>query len=116
MIEIKNAKYVSASTNLVDVEINHPDHGWLPYTFIEDEVDDSYDEEIREYLLSANITPFVVNAAEVASQQLASANRQARIYLDSTDWYVIRQLETGAPVPAAISTARAEARVNVTEG
>ncbi|MGH1413635.1 MAG: hypothetical protein ACRBB0_09075 [Pelagimonas sp.] len=36
---------------------------------------------------------------------------EARICLKATDWYVIRQVETGIPVPEDIAKARAEARV-----
>jgi hypothetical protein len=44
--------------------------------------------------------------------------KQARIaelqaYLDSTDWYVTRQLETGAVIPADVTKAREEARKEI---
>lgn len=42
----------------------------------------------------------------------AKAHRldQARICLKATDWYVIRQVETGTPLPDDIARARSEAR------
>ena len=43
----------------------------------------------------------------------AWASAEARSYLLSTDWYVIRQQETGQEVPEGISSARAEARTRV---
>lgn len=36
--------------------------------------------------------------------------RNAEAYLDDTNWYVIRQIEKGTPIPSNISTARDEAR------
>jgi hypothetical protein len=40
------------------------------------------------------------------------AAAEARRFLDATDWYVIRALDptSGAPIPAALAEARAEAR------
>jgi hypothetical protein len=40
------------------------------------------------------------------------AAAEARRFLDATDWYVIRALDptSGAPIPAALAAARAEAR------
>lgn len=40
----------------------------------------------------------------------AAKNAEARAYLASTDWYVIRNLETGEPIPADILAARQAAR------
>ena len=46
---------------------------------------------------------------EAEEEALRQANT-ARRTLAETDWYVIRQIETGQPVPANITAARAEAR------
>lgn len=45
--------------------------------------------------------------AEVAKQQL---NQESRSYLSLTDWYVIRQQETGVAIPQDILDARQAAR------
>lgn len=42
-------------------------------------------------------------------------NKQARAYLASTDWYVIRKEETGAAIPQEILDARAAARASIVE-
>lgn len=42
-----------------------------------------------------------------------SINWKARAYLSSTDWYVIRQMETGEAVPADVTNKRAESRSQV---
>lgn len=34
-------------------------------------------------------------------------------YLNSTDWYLVRSLETGAPVPEEVTQKRAEARIAI---
>jgi len=43
------------------------------------------------------------------------ANREAREYLTSTDWYVVRNAETGAEIPSEVLKKRAEARSAVKE-
>ena len=57
--------------------------------------------------------PPAPTAEEIAALAQAATNRQARAYLASTDWYVVRWTETGVPVPAEITTARAAARAAI---
>lgn len=38
------------------------------------------------------------------------ARRDAQNYLDSTDWYIIRQVEEGTKVPPEVKRNRAQAR------
>lgn len=45
----------------------------------------------------------------------AEINEEARLYLASTDWYVVRFQETGVTIPEDISQARAEARESIKE-
>lgn len=40
-------------------------------------------------------------------------NMEARTYLTSTDWYIIRKIETGTAVPDAILIARQAARADI---
>jgi len=37
--ECRNAKYVRSDNSLIDVEINHPEFGWIPYTINDDDTD-----------------------------------------------------------------------------
>ena len=46
-------------------------------------------------------------------QEQKRINSEARAYLASTDWYVIRLQETGAPIPAEILDERAAVRARV---
>lgn len=43
-------------------------------------------------------------------------NSQAEKYLADTDWYVVRFMETGVPVPADVTQARQEARESIVKG
>jgi hypothetical protein len=50
-----------------------------------------------------------VDAREAAEAQ-QKANDEARAYLKETDWYVIRQADTGEPVPKEVHDKRQAAR------
>ena len=60
--------------------------------------------EDAETLLSTQQT-----AAEQQERQVAI--QQAKAYLDSTDWYVVRFSETGVPIPEEVTGKRAAARL-----
>jgi hypothetical protein len=49
-------------------------------------------------------------AQEKAQQEQERINNESREYLKSTDWYVIRQQETGVAIPQDILDARQAAR------
>ena len=60
--------------------------------------------------------PFLADPIPPSAEQIqAQINTEARTYLASTDWYVIRWQENGTPIPEDIATARTEARANVIE-
>lgn len=55
----------------------------------------------------------IVKSEPSAEEKRIQTNRESLAYLASTDWYVIRQQETGIAVPQAILDARAAARAAV---
>lgn len=55
------------------------------------------------------------NPVPTAEQLQAQINTEARTYLASTDWYVIRLQETGEAVPVDVLADRAAARSRVAE-
>lgn len=58
----------------------------------------------------------IVTAKEQAEAEArASALAEARAVLTSTDWYLVRKVETGAAVPRAILDARQAARAVLSE-
>lgn len=50
-----------------------------------------------------------------AEELQAQKNAEARAYLASTDWYVVRKAETGQEIPADVLQKRQEARDAVVE-
>lgn len=55
------------------------------------------------------------HATKVQQEEQERINKEARAYLASTDWYVIRNQETGVAVPQDILDARAAARTSIIE-
>ena len=55
-----------------------------------------------------SIAPYVEPPVTQAQKQA-----EARAYLNSTDWYVTRKLETGAEIPADVAKARQQARATL---
>ena len=112
-MQFKNAKYINSDHNMIDCEINHPDLGWTPFTCPQEQdhgtsVDTS--ALFSEMVASGNVEPeYIPTAGEVAASEQATLNAASREYLDSTDWYVIRQLSRGVAIPDDISTKRAKA-------
>lgn len=77
---------------------------------------DLFRVDVAEY--GGNIEDYEALIAEVEAEfvpeplpdpQIAF-NEEARAYLDSTDWYVVRFAETGTPIPQDILDARQAAR------
>lgn len=59
---------------------------------------------------------WVLDQQALAAHEQAAAVAEAMAYLSSTDWYVIRQQETGKAVPAEVLERRQKARLTVGGG
>jgi hypothetical protein len=62
-------------------------------------------------ITEADVEAEVSRLEAVGLQEVA--NKEARDYLASTDWYITRQSETGVVVPTDVLTKREAARVSV---
>ena len=60
--------------------------------------------------------PFLADPPAPTEEELqVIRNQEARAYLNSTDWYVIRNQETGVAIPEEIAIKRQEAREQIIE-
>lgn len=91
-MEIKNAKYANAENTIIDVEIEHPVYGWIPYTFNVEEEDTGFDAEIREWLKTATIEAYT-DPTLTEQQQIANQVAEYKTYLASTDYIVTKLAE-----------------------
>ena len=112
-------KKYSASTNgFYDDEI-HGDFSPLDCV----EIENSYYEELISgqsagMVIEADSTGFprlVEKAPLTPEEAQRRANAKHRAYLNSTDWYVVRQADTGTPIPQDVLDARAAARASIVE-
>ena len=57
--EVRNAASLQADNLRMDVEINHPDHGWIPYTVDPADTDTTIDNNAVMALIGSNFTAYV---------------------------------------------------------
>ena len=69
------------------------------------------DGEITLYTFAAEYTVETVDIT--AQHQAEKESQEALQYLKDTDWYIVREMDSGEPCPQEIKTARAAARLKV---
>lgn len=57
--EYRNAVSLNEANNYMDVEINHPEAGWIPYTLNPDDLDMTINNNDLLALIGSDFTPFV---------------------------------------------------------
>lgn len=75
---------------------------------------DKIEETCIKYVLyNGEYKPKTEADAELAKAETETRIAELESYLASTDWYAIRESETGIDIPADIKQARADARVEI---
>ena len=59
-MEYRNAKYVKSDNSLIDVEINHPEFSWIPYTISDDDTDTTINNASLKTLIGSDIAAYSV--------------------------------------------------------
>lgn len=63
-----------------------------------------------------NGRPVLVDPPTLTPEQMKQANNSKHLkYLSDTDWYVVRQMDDGTPIPEEVKAKRAEARSSIVE-
>ena len=57
--EVRNAASINAANTSIDVEINHPDYGWIPYLLTDFDEDTTIDNEEVMALIGTDFTAYV---------------------------------------------------------
>ena len=73
--QYRNAVSLKEDNSLMDVEINHPDHGWIPYTISASDTDQTIDNTALLALIGSD---FTASAQEARDARLASQQRSVR--------------------------------------
>ena len=71
--EFRNARSMNAENTIIDVEINHPEYGWIPYLLTDFDPDNTIDNDNLMSLIGTNFTAYVAPTQEeldeIASEQ-----------------------------------------------
>lgn len=76
--EFRNANALNADSTRMDVEINHPEYGWIPYTIEPTDTDMTIDNSSLLSLIGSNYTAYVAPSQEELNAKAAGLAREER--------------------------------------
>jgi hypothetical protein len=76
--EVRNATSLQADNLHMDVEINHPDYGWIPYTVDPADTDTTIDNDEVMALIGTDFAAYVAPTQEELDAALAAEVRADR--------------------------------------
>ena len=85
--EVRNAQSLQGDNTRLDVEINHPEHGWIPYTIDPSDADSTIDNAAIAALIGTDFTAYVApTQAELNAALAADVRVERDALLAATDW------------------------------
>ena len=57
--EVRNAQSMNAANTIIDVEINHPQYGWIPYLLTDYDTDTTIDNDAVMALIGTDFAAYV---------------------------------------------------------
>ena len=82
--QVRNAVSLQADNLRMDVEINHPDFGWIEYTLDPDDADATIDNAALLTLIGSNFTAYVAPTQAELDAEAATIVRSEREFLLDT--------------------------------
>ena len=76
--EVRNAQSLNAENTWFDVEINHPEHGWIPYGLNPDDTDMTVDNSVLLELIGSDFEAYVAPIQAELDAELAENLRAQR--------------------------------------
>lgn len=76
--EVRNAQSLNTENTWFDVEINHPEFGWIPYTLNPDDTDMTVDNSVLLTLIGSDFDAYVAPTQEELDAELAVSLRAQR--------------------------------------
>ena len=76
--EVRNAQSLNAENTWFDVEINHPEHSWIPYTLNPDDTDMTVDNNVLLGLIGSDYAAYVAPTQAELDAELAANLRGQR--------------------------------------
>ena len=91
--QVRNAASLQADNLRMDVEINHPEHGWIPYTVDPADTDTTIDNDAVMSLIGDNFTAYVAPTQAELDAEAAEWVRSER------DFKLIQEVDPIATNP-----------------
>jgi hypothetical protein len=76
--EVRNARSMNTENTIIDVEINHPEYGWIPYLLTYYDEDETIDNDAVMALIGSDFEPYVPPTQEELDAQAAAGVRIQR--------------------------------------
>ena len=76
--EVRNARSMNETNTVLDVEINHPEYGWIPYLLTDFDVDNTVDNDAVLALIGSDFEAYVSPTQEELDAEAASGVRYER--------------------------------------
>ena len=83
--EVRNAKSMNAFNTSIDVEINHPEYGWIPYLLTDYDTDMTINNDELLELIGSSYAAYVPPTQEELDAALAASIRGQRNNLLATE-------------------------------
>ena len=78
--QVRNAQSLNSDNTRFDVEINHPDYGWIPYTLDPSDTDNTVNNSELMSLIGTDFTAYVAPTQEELDAETAEQVRSDRNY------------------------------------
>ena len=76
--EVRNAQSLNADNTAFEVEINHPEHGWIPYGLDPDDTDMTVDNSVLLGLIGSDYVAYVAPTQAELDAELSANLRGQR--------------------------------------
>jgi hypothetical protein len=83
--EVRNAKSRNPENTMMEVEINHPDYGWIPYLLTDFDTDNTINNDNLMSLIGSDFQPYVSPTQAELDATAASQVRHVRDQLLVSD-------------------------------
>jgi hypothetical protein len=80
--EVRNAQSMNAENTQFDLEINHPEYGWIPYSLTPWDTDMTVDNAVLLSLIGSDYAPFSQSDHDARVANFIRDQRDAKLRLD----------------------------------
>ena len=83
--EVRNARSMNEANTIIDVEINHPDYGWIPYLLTDYDTDTTIDNDALMVLIGTDYAAYVPPTQAELDAEASGGVRGHRNHLLETE-------------------------------